>query len=58
MTHSNDHRLRAEESLQKASLAQSDADKRTQLTMFNGWRPAKQPSAGHGTKVSKIAIKA
>jgi hypothetical protein len=39
MTNSNEYRLRAEECLQKASLANSDADKRTWLTLFNGWLP-------------------
>jgi hypothetical protein len=37
MTKSDEYRLRAEECLQKASFAKSDADKRTWLTLFNGW---------------------
>jgi hypothetical protein len=37
MSKSNEYRLRAEECLQKANLAKSDADKRTWLTLFNGW---------------------
>jgi len=37
MSKSNEYRLRAEECLQKANLAMSDADKRTWLTLFNGW---------------------
>jgi hypothetical protein len=39
MTNSNEYRLRAEECLQKASLANSDADKHAWLTLFNGWLP-------------------
>ena len=37
MSKSNEYRLRAEECLQKANLANCDADKRTWLSLFNGW---------------------
>jgi hypothetical protein len=37
MSRSNEYRLRAEQCLQKANLAESDADKRTWLSLFNGW---------------------
>jgi hypothetical protein len=37
MPKSNEYRLRAEECLQKARLAECDADKRTWLVLFNGW---------------------
>jgi hypothetical protein len=37
MSKSNEYRLRAEECLQKANLAKNEADKRTWLTLFNGW---------------------
>jgi len=37
MSKSNEYRLRAEECLQKANLAKNEGDKRTWLTLFNGW---------------------
>jgi hypothetical protein len=37
MSKSNEYRLRAEECLQKANLAKRDADKRTWLSLRNGW---------------------
>jgi len=37
MSKSNEYRLRAEGCLQKANLAKSDVDKRTWLSLHNGW---------------------